>query len=177
MNGQRQAVVTGAFSNIGSAVAAELLARGWKVATLTNRDALPDDDARIERHPLGFEATSLAPILEEAGLFVNTYWIRFPHHGLTFDHAVANIANLIAACEAVGVGRFVQVGVSNSSLGSELGYYRGKAKVDELVRASTMSHAIVRPTLVVGPKDVLTNNMAWFLRRLPLFAVPLGAGY
>jgi len=28
----------------------------------------------------------------------------------------------------------------------------------------------VRPTLVVGPNDVLTNNMAWFLRRLFLRA-------
>jgi uncharacterized protein YbjT (DUF2867 family) len=32
----------------------------------------------------------------------------------------------------------------------------------------------VRPTLVVGPGDVLTNNIAWFLRRFPVFLLPRG---
>ncbi len=37
------AVVTGAFSNIGRAVAQELLGRRWSVRTLTNRTAGADD--------------------------------------------------------------------------------------------------------------------------------------
>jgi NADH dehydrogenase len=49
--------------------------------------------------------------------------------------------------------------------------------VDAAVRAAGLSHAIVRPTLVVGPNDVLTANIAWFLRRFPLFPVPDGGAY
>jgi NADH dehydrogenase len=30
----------------------------------------------------------------------------------------------------------------------------------------------VRPTLVFGPEDILVNDIAWILRRMPLFLVP-----
>lgn len=62
--------------------------------------------------------------------------------------------------------------MSNAQAGTNLGYYAGKALVEQHVRRVGLSHAIVRPTLVVGPTDVLTNNIAWFLRRFPLFAIP-----
>jgi nucleoside-diphosphate-sugar epimerase len=39
-------------------------------------------------------------------------------------------------------------------------------------RESGTSFAIVRPTLVFGREDILVNNIAWILRRLPVFAVP-----
>ena len=32
-------------------------------------------------------------------------------------------------------------------------------------------YAIIRPTLVFGVGDLLLNNMAWALRRFPVFAV------
>ena len=35
-----------------------------------------------------------------------------------------------------------------------------------------MPYAIVRPTLVFGARDILVNNIAWILRRFPLFLVP-----
>lgn len=44
--------------------------------------------------------------------------------------------------------------------------------MEELVRSSGMSYAIVRPTLVFGAEDILINNIAWILRRTPLFLVP-----
>jgi NADH dehydrogenase len=116
-------------------------------------------------------------VLRNADAFINTYWIRFPYAGVGFEDAIQNIELLIERAHAVSVGRFVQVGVSNSSTDSTLGYYRGKAIVDECLRASAIPHAIVRPTLVVGPKDVLTSNIAWFIRRSPLIAIPRGDGY
>jgi len=30
----------------------------------------------------------------------------------------------------------------------------------------------VRPTLLYGPTDILINNMAWSLRRVPVFGIP-----
>ncbi len=35
-----------------------------------------------------------------------------------------------------------------------------------------MSIAIVRPTLLYGAGDILINNLAWTLRRLPVFGIP-----
>ena len=171
-----QAVVTGAFSYIGSAVAGELVRRGWQVKTLTRRRR-PEGAEHIQVAPLTFDRAHLVRELAGADLFVNTYWIRLPHGGQTFDSAVANSRLLVDAAVEAGVGRFVHVSVSNASLDSDLGYYAGKARTDEAVRASGLSHAIVRPTLVVGPRDVLTSNIAWCLRRFPLFGMPGGGDF
>ncbi|MBI5501018.1 MAG: epimerase [Deltaproteobacteria bacterium] len=112
-----------------------------------------------------------------ADAFVNTYWIRLPHGVDDFATAVEHNRMLVAAAVRARVGRLVHVSVSNASLDSRLGYYRGKAEVDAAVRSCGLPHAIVRPTLVVGPADVLTSNIAWFLRRFPVFPVPDGGRY
>lgn len=169
------AVVTGAFSNTGSAVAAELIRRGWSIRTLTNRT--PPAHASIPALPLEFAPGALERALAGTDAFVNTYWVRFPHGAESFERAVRHSSMLIEAARAAGVARFVQVSVSNASEASPLGYYRGKAAVDRAVRASGLSHAIVHPTLIVGPRDVLTNNIAWFLRRFPVFARPAGGDF
>ena len=171
------AVVTGAFSYTGSAVARSLLARGLTVRTLTNRRvAINDPGARIEAHPLQFDDPALlVEALRGARLFVNTYWVRYPYVGVGFDKAIANTEVLMRAARDAGVERVVQVSVSNPSLDSPLGYYRGKAQAEAMVRGLGLSYAIVRPTLVVGPHDILVNNIAWFLRRFPVFAMP-GSG-
>jgi len=169
----KRAVVTGAFGNIGSAAARHLLSRGYELHTLTNRRR-PPGAGTISTGALTFDPEHLARELNGADVLVSTYWIRLPHGGATFATAVRNLKMLIDAAVRAGVGRFVHVSVSNASLDSRLGYYRGKAEVDEAVRQSGLSHAIVRPTLVVGPHDVLSGNIAWFLRRFPVFPVPDG---
>jgi nucleoside-diphosphate-sugar epimerase len=168
------AVVTGAFSNIGRVVAGVLRDRGWTVRTLTNRRPGAGDPP-LDAFPLRFPPDDAA--LRGADVLVNTYWVRMPEHGATFEDAVANSRILIDAAVAAGVRRFVQVSVSNASAESPLGYYRGKARVEEHVRESARSWAIVRPTLVVGPRDVLTGNIAWLVRRLPFVAIAADGEY
>ena len=171
------AVVTGAFSFIGSAAARSLFARGYSVRTLTNRSVpVNHPGGPVEVHPLQFEDRSaLVAAMRGAGVFVNTYWVRYPYVGTGFDTAVSNSRLLFEAAREAGVSRIVHVSVSNPSLDSPLDYYRGKAEVEALVRDSGLSYAIVRPTLVVGQNDILINNVAWLLRRLPVFAMP-GSG-
>ena len=38
-----------------------------------------------------------------------------------------------------------------------------------------LSYAIIRPTVIFGHEDILINNIAWFLTKFPVFAIP-GAG-
>ena len=172
-------VVTGAFSFTGRFIAEELLARGRTVRTLTRRPH-PHDPlaARIESSPLQFEdGAALEEALRGVDVLYNTYWIRLPRGGETFELAVENTRRLLRAAEAAGVRRVVQVSVTNPSADSPLPYFRGKAEVEQAVRESSLGSAIVRPTLVFGPNDILVNNIAWVLRRLPFFLVARDGRY
>jgi uncharacterized protein YbjT (DUF2867 family) len=166
-------VVTGAFSLTGRHIAELLLERGRSVRTLTRR--LPDPShplaARVEVAPFRFD-DSLRESLRAADTLYNTYWVRFEHRGTTFAAAVANTRRLVAAAVAAGVRRIVHVSVANPDERSPFPYYRGKAQNEALVRNSGLPYAIVRPTLVYGPEDILVNNVAWGLRHVPLFLVP-----
>lgn len=169
-----RAAITGAFSYTGRHVAERLLAAGHSVVTLTNH---PRGSAigghPVDVQPLDFsDPGRLERALAGADVLFNTYWIRFDHGDVTFDSAVRNSGVLIDAARSAGVGRIVHVSIANPSAASRSPYYRGKAAVEELVRASGLPHAIVRPTVIYGHGDVLVNNIAWMLRHSPLFGVP-----
>lgn len=170
-------VVTGAFSYSGRYVARLLLDAGEEVTTLTGHPDRPDPfGGRVRAHPFHFDdPAALARTLEGASTLYNTYWVRFPYRGTTFESAVRNTRTLFRAAKEAGVGRVVHVSITNPSPDSPLPYFRGKAAVEEDLRASDLSHAIVRPTVLFGGEDVLINNIAYFVRRLPLFFVP-GSG-
>ena len=54
----------------------------------------------------------------------------------------------------------------------------GKALVELALAEAGVPYSIVRPTLVFGgDRDVLVNNIAWILRRVPIFAMPGNGGY
>ena len=111
----------------------------------------------------------LARSLEGADVLYNTYWVRFARGGVTHDTAVRNTEALIRAAEAAGVSRFVHIGITNASADSSLPYFRGKGLVRDAIKASTLSYAIVNPALLFGREDILVNNIAWALRRFPVF--------
>ena len=129
------------------------------------------------RLPRSRSTTSSPARLEGADTLYNTYWIRFERGASTFARAVANTARLVDAADRAGVRRIVHVSVSNPDPASPFPYFRGKAQTEEIVRQSGLSHAIVRPTLVFGPEDILVSNIAWGLRHVPLFLVPGGGSY
>jgi NADH dehydrogenase len=172
-------VVTGAFSYTGRAIAERLLAEGHAVRTLTRRAEAQDPLAgRIEAAPLRFrDEAALSKSLRGARVLYNTYWIRFERGESTFARAVENTGVLFRAAADAGVERVVHVSVTNAAEDSPFAYFRGKAAVERKLAMSGLSYAIVRPTLVFGPRDILVNNIAWILRRSPVFLVPGGGDY
>jgi len=168
-------VVTGAFSFSGSYIAARLLAMGEGVRTLTNH---PRGDARIEAAALDFRnAEELTRNLAGAEVLYNTYWVRFAQGALSHGKAVENTRALIHAAEQSGVKRMVHISVANPSSDSPLPYFKGKAAVEDAIRTSSLSYAILRPAVVFGEEDILINNIAWLLRRFPVFAIPGTGNY
>lgn len=166
-------VVTGAFSFSGRFITERLLMTGARVLTLTGHPDRPHPfGERVRTAPYRFDdSTELAKSLRGAAVLYNTYWVRFPHRGLTFDTAITNTRTLIRACREAGVRRIVHLSVTNASEDSPLPYFRGKAVVERAIRESGLSYAILRPGLIYGLGDILVNNIAWFLRRSPVFPV------
>jgi NADH dehydrogenase len=166
--------ITGAFSYTGRYTTRLLLDRGCQVRTLTNHpDRQNPFGEKVRAFPYNFERPDqLRETLLGTSTLINTYWVRFPRGKSTFEMAVENTRTLIAAAKEAGVKRIVHVSIANPSAGSPLGYYRGKALLEQAVIDSGLSYAILRPTVIFGVEDILINNIAWFLRHFPVFGIP-----
>jgi len=173
-------LVTGAFSYSGACIAERLLDSGRNVRTLTFHPGRTHSlQGRLEAVPYRFDdQVALARSLAGVSTLYNTYWVRFDHNTTTFANAIANSRALFCAARRAGVGRIVHVSIANPSIESELPYYRGKALVELALAEVGVPYSIVRPTLVFGgERDVLVNNIAWILRRMPIFALPGSGNY
>lgn len=165
-------VVTGAFSYSGAAITARLTAAGRGVRTLTGHPSRATADPTIEVRPLDFDdPIGLAESLGGATTLYNTYWVRFPRGGVDHETAVANSRTLFHAARRAGVARIVHVSITHPSITSPYSYFRGKAEVERLLAELGVPYAILRPAILFGGDGVLINNIAWLLRRLPVFAV------
>lgn len=173
-------LVTGAFSYSGASVAKRLLDAGRGVRTLTFH---PDRSHPLQRsvQTLRYrfdDPVALARSLEGVHTLYNTYWVRFDHGQTTFANAIANSRALFHAAHRAGVARIVHVSIANPSIDSTLPYYRGKAFVERALAEVGIPYSIVRPTWIFGgDRDVLANNIAWILRRMPIIALPGNGRY
>ena len=120
--------------------------------------------------PLDFaDPSGLADSLRGAGTLYNTYWVRFPKGPVDHQRAVANSRTLFYAARDAGVARIVHVSITHPDASSQYSYFRGKAAVERILAGIGVPHAIVRPAVLFGGDGVLINNIAWLLRRLPVF--------
>lgn len=176
-NTNQRMIVTGAFGYSGKYITRRLLALGARVRTLTTHPNRPNEFGyQVEVAPLNFEnRAALVANLGRADCLFNTYWVRFNHGSATFERAVANTRILIETAREAGVRKIVHISITNPSIDSDLPYFRGKAEVEAAIRESGLQYAILRPTVIFGLEDILINNVAWFLRHFPVFAVP-GSG-
>jgi uncharacterized protein YbjT (DUF2867 family) len=193
--------VTGAFGFTGRHIAARLLADGHQVLTLTNHRApvSPPTTATSTRlapavpsatppapgpapalavpvqpiavAPLVFDRAALTRSLAGIDTLFNTYWVRFARGDTSHDLAVRNSLTLFEAARAAGVRRIVHISIANPDASSRLPYYSGKAQVEAALTASGMSYGILRPAVLFGDEPILFNNIAWLLRRLPVFGI------
>jgi uncharacterized protein YbjT (DUF2867 family) len=78
--------------------------------------------------------------------------------------------NVAEAARAAGVKSLAHLSAIGASSESPSAYGRSKAKGEEAVRAGYPAAAIIRPSLVFGPEDALTNRFA-AMARLPFLPV------
>ena len=174
MAATRLDAVTGAFGFTGRALAERLLTDGHDLVTLSRRSGEGDplrDQLRVEPFDTDRPDRLVASLAGVDTLF-NTFWIRFPRGTMTYERAVAQSAALVAAARDAGVRRIVHLSVVNAAPDGPTPYVRAKAALEAIVRSSGLEWVIVRPTLTYGPGDILINNLAWALRRLPVYGLP-----
>jgi NADH dehydrogenase len=178
-------VVTGAFGYSGAAIARELRAAGRQVRTLTGHPRGGAAGSDVDTRPLDFgDPEALTRNLAGAHTLYCTYWVRFPHGTATRESAVANSKVLFDAAARAGVQRIVYVSILHADTASPYPYFSGKGEVERYLAATGVPCAIARPAILFGSSadhgsaaSVLVNNIAWLLRRLPVFGIGDGGGY
>jgi NADH dehydrogenase len=167
------AVVTGAFGYSGKYITRRLLDLGHTVRTLTNSVNRPNPfGAQVEVFPFNFDdLDKLTDSLHGTDVLYNTYWVRFNHKNFSHAAGIENSLRLFAAAKKAGVRRVVHISITNPSELSSLPYFSGKARLERGLVESGLSYAILRPAVLFGKEDILINNIAWILRRLPVFGV------
>ena len=151
-----RSAVTGAFGFTGRAIARLLVDSGVPVVTLARRVDTSDPlFHRLEYiAPADFgRPTELQRALQGVHTFYNTYWIRFPRGTENFDRAIAETAVLLGAAREAGVKRIVHFSVTNAGVSGATPYFTAKAQTEEMIRASGLPYAIVRPSLLFGSGD------------------------
>jgi len=171
--------ITGAFGFSGKYIARRLLDKGYRVITLTNSPHRKNPfGGEIAAHPFHFDdPAKLRATLAGVRVLYNTYWVRFNYKTFQYAEAVKNTLALFQAAKEAGVERIVHVSITNPDKDSPLEYFSGKAKLEQALKNIGLSYAILRPAVLFGDEGILINNIAWVLRRFPVFVVFGDGGY
>lgn len=149
-------LVLGGYGLIGLEAARALMAAGHSVSAI-GRDIQFAQRVLPEAHWIAADIARLdaaekwAPLLRGVDAVVNASGAL--QDGARDDLAAvqdAAIRALVAACEIVGVTRFVQISAPGASEHADTNFLRTKAKADAALVASRLSWVILRPGLVWG---------------------------
>jgi len=81
--------------------------------------------------------------------------------------------NLAQAAKQAGVERFIYLSHIGADRASAFPVHKAKGIAEEYIRKSGVPHTIVRSSIVFGPEDHFTTNLAKLLRRAPgIFPIP-----
>ena len=87
------------------------------------------------------------------------------------DVNVGGAANIAKAAAKVGAKALVQVSAIGADANGQSLYARSKGDAEAAVRKAFPEATIIRPSLVFGPEDQLTNRFAGLLALLPVYPV------
>lgn len=183
MSAIKTVAVTGASGFVGSQMVRELLSRGLNVRALVRahgggRPELPEapeaDRGRVQV-VVGDASDPRAAqdLLAGAHACINLVGIirEARRVGNTFQRAHVDVPRVLtAACERLGVRRFIQMsalGVQDAGVSE---YQRSKFEGEQVVRRSSLDWTVLRPGLIHGPKgDFIRMAHGWITGHAPPF--------
>lgn len=117
-----------------------------------------------------FDPGTLALLARGATAVVHLVGIIVESGGATFQGVhVDGTRRLLAAARDAGVVRFLYMSAIGARGGRDATpYHRTKWEAEELVRASGLSHAIFRPSIISGPENAPIRTLARLHRWSPV---------
>ena len=163
---------------VGRALALALEAAGYRVRIVTRREqtvpglaVLPSVETRVLGAPGGEAA--LADALQGCEVVVNLIGILHESPRASFaDVHVGLTERALAAAQAAGVTRFIQVSALGAAVDAPSRYLRSKAEAEARVRAAPIAWTILRPSVIFGREDAFLNLFAGLARLLPVLVIP-----
>jgi NADH dehydrogenase len=122
------------------------------------------------RYPASVEAA-----MRDASIVINLVGVLSSSGAQTFEAVQAEGAATVAQAAARANARLVHVSAIGADEASTSRYYQTKAAGEAAVKAAVPSATIMRPSLVFGPEDQLTNRFAALARFLPMLPL-IGGG-
>lgn len=119
------------------------------------------------------DGAALTAALEGCGTAINLVGIlnERGHDGRGFERAHVQLAaTLVAACQAAGVERVVQLGSLRAAEDAPSHYLRSKARAERVIRehARDLAWTILRPSVIFGRHDQFLNRFAALLAVSPV---------
>jgi nucleoside-diphosphate-sugar epimerase len=166
--------ITGGTGFVGSRLLEAATAAGHQLRALTRKARRPRVGVTWVRGALE-EPEALEQLVEGADALIHVAGVITGRTAADFDSCnVGGTEALLDAARRAGIPRFVHV---SSLAAREPGlslYGASKAKSEELVRASGLPFAIVRPPAVYGPGDRETLDLFKMAKRRLVFMPPNG---
>ena len=169
-------LVVGGSGFVGRHIVPRLVTAGHRVVVPTRRR----DNARhlfllptvqVVEADAGDPAT-LRHLLDGCAAVVNLVGILNESSGETFDRAHVEVpANIVAACHAAGVRRFLQMSALNADPAGPSRYQRSKGEAEAAIVASGLDWTIFQPSVIFGREDSFLNLFAKLARWLPVMAI------
>lgn len=169
----RKIVVLGGSGFVGRHVVNRLVAAGHRVVVPTRRREaakhlilLPTVDVvEADIH----DARVLGRLLAGADAVVNLIGILNQERPGGFRVAHSELAaKLVQACRDNAVQRLVQMSSLNADADGPSEYLRTKGQAEGIVAESGLAWTILRPSVIFGPEDSLTNTFACLMRWFPV---------
>ena len=168
-------LVCGSTGCVGSAVVAALRWRGHRVVEASRRNGATPDSFRLDFMSEVAPERWAARLVElRIDAVVNCVGILVPGRGENFERVHhLGPAELFRGASLAGVDRVVQVSALGVETGAPVrsGYLASKARGESALLALGLDGAVVRPSLVFGPRSESARLFAT-LASLPVIGLP-----
>jgi uncharacterized protein YbjT (DUF2867 family) len=167
-------LITGGTGFIGRALVRQLFESGYPVRTLLR------PSPRTPRLPKGVPVeVAVVGLGDVRGLRAALHGVDTVIHLAGTEHQGRNAnllgidiqgtRNLAQAAKEAGVGRFIFLSHIGADRASAFPVHKAKGIAEEHIRKAGVPHTIIRSSIVYGPEDHFTTDLASLLRGAPFF--------